>query len=87
MSVIAALVYFVIPVALAIGLLFLIFKLLFKGINQREQKEIEDAELRERLKAALPDTQSIDDVMATKPTDEEIDRSIHELKQDNKTNE
>jgi hypothetical protein len=83
LSIIAALLYFVLPVALAIGLLFLIFRLLFKGIHHREQREAEDAELREKLKAAFPDTQSIGDVMETKPTDDEIDQSIQELKQDN----
>lgn len=84
MSVIAALIYFFIPVAFAIGLLYLVFRVVFRGIHHREQKEAENAELREKLEAAFPDTESIKDVMANKLTDDEIDRSIHELKQDNK---
>lgn len=84
MSVVAALLYFFIPIGLAIGVLFLLFRGLFKGMQHREQKEAESAEIRERLKEAFPDTQAIGNVMEAGPTGEEIDRSIEELKQDDK---
>lgn len=84
MSVVAALVYFVIPVALAIGVLYLIFKVFFKDMQRREAAEREQTELRKRLMEEFPEHKEVELDLKGELTDEEIDQSIAELKQEEK---
>lgn len=80
MGVIAGLIYFVIPAALAVGLLYLVFRMFFQKLNDKEAAERQQTELRKRLEEEFPDP--IEKDLRGELSSEEIDRSINELKQD-----
>ena len=82
MSVVAALIYFVVPVACAIGVLYLIFKVFFKDLQRREAAEREQTELRKRLMEEFPEHKEIERDLNGDLTDEEIEQSIAELKKE-----
>lgn len=82
MGVIAGLIYFVIPAALAVGLLYLVFRLVFQRLNEKEAAEKQQTELRKRLEEEFPDSADIERDLRGELSSEEIDRSISELKQD-----
>jgi uncharacterized membrane protein len=82
LSVVAALIYFVVPVACAIGVLYLIFKVFFKDLKRREAAEKEQTELRKRLMEEFPEHKEIERDLNGDLTDEEIEHSIAELKKE-----
>jgi flagellar biosynthesis/type III secretory pathway M-ring protein FliF/YscJ len=82
LSVVAALIYFVVPVACAIGVLYLIFKVFFKDLKRREAAEKEQTELRKRLMEEFPENKEIERDLNGDLTDEEIEQSIAELKKE-----
>lgn len=82
MSVVAALIYFVVPVACAIGVLYLVFKVFFKDLQRREAVEKEQTELRKRLMEEFPEHKEIERDLNGELTDEEIEQSISELKKE-----
>ena len=81
MSVVAGLIYFVIPIAVAIGVLYLIFKVFFKDMQRREAAEKEQTELRKRLLEEFPEHREPERDLKGGLTEEEIEQSIAELKE------
>lgn len=79
---IAGLIYVVIPAALAIGLLYFVFRMFFQKLNDKEVAERQQSELRKRLEEEFPDSADIERDLRGELSTEEIDRSINELKQD-----
>lgn len=80
MGVIAGLIYVVIPAALAVGFLYLVFRMFFQKLSDKEAAEKQQSELRKRLEEEFPDP--IEKDLKGELSAEEIDRSISELKQD-----
>lgn len=80
LGVIAGLIYFVIPAAMAVGLLYLVFRMFFQKLSEKEAAEKQQTELRKRLEEEFPDP--IEKDLKGELSAEEIDRSISELKQD-----